>query len=499
MNSVLKNVAANFLGQGWAALMGICFVPLYLKFIGIEGYGLIGFFVILSSAMSMLDGGFGAVATKEASVYESASSLEKKKVILLLRSVEWVFWGIALTAGAVVILLAPLISNYWLDISPDKLDSVTQSLRVMGGALVLQFPIAFYYGALTGLQKQVELNIATSIFATFRSGGTVLVFWLVSPTVEWFFIWQCVINLLTVFILRIQLIHELAGWTDSVSFSLDTLRRLRGFAVGVGATNALAFLLMQADKIVLSKTLSLTDFGYYMLAWTLGTIAFRLISPVFNAYYPKIVASVASGSAVEAFGYYIRASQILSMLVIPFSVWIAFYSHQVLSLWTQDQHIAAAASGPLMILVLGTMIHSFMNMPYALQLAHGWTRFSVWQNFIAAVLVVPLTYYLAASYGLAGSAWPWLLLNIGFFTFCPPIVFKKLNIKPAKTWYIDAIFIPLVISVSLLYFFKGVFDLLAIDNPVVMLLSLGITYIAVALRLFVFSLDIRKITWRNAV
>lgn len=90
MNSVLKNVAANFLGQGWAALMGICFVPLYLKFIGIEGYGLIGFFVILSSAMSMLDGGFGAVATKEASVYESASSLEKKKVILLLRSVEWV-------------------------------------------------------------------------------------------------------------------------------------------------------------------------------------------------------------------------------------------------------------------------------------------------------------------------------------------------------------------------------------------------------------------------
>ncbi len=242
-----------------------------------------------------------------------------------------------------------------------------------------------------------------------------LVLWLVSPTVEWFFIWQCVINLLTVFILRIQLIRELAGWTDSISFSLDTLRRLRGFAVGVGATNALAFLLMQADKIVLSKTLSLTDFGYYMLAWTLGTIAFRLISPVFNAYYPKIVASVASGNAVEAFGYYIRASQILSMLVIPFSVWIAFYSHQVLTLWTQDQHIAAAASGPLMILVLGTMIHSFMNMPYALQLAHGWTRFSVWQNFIAAVLVVPLTYYLAASYGLAGSAWPWLLLNIGFF------------------------------------------------------------------------------------
>ena len=48
MDGALKNVAANILGLGWAALMGICFVPLYLKFIGVEGYDLIGFFVILS-------------------------------------------------------------------------------------------------------------------------------------------------------------------------------------------------------------------------------------------------------------------------------------------------------------------------------------------------------------------------------------------------------------------------------------------------------------------
>lgn len=499
MNSALKNVAANFLGQGWAALMGICFVPLYLKFIGVEGYGLVGFFVILSAAMTMLDGGFGAVATKEASVYGAASPTEKLQVIVLLRSVEWIFWLIALTAGTVVIFLAPVISYYWLDVTTSKLGAVTQSLRVMGVALVLQFPIAFYYGTLTGLQKQVDLNIATSIFATLRSAGAALVLWLISPTVEWFFIWQCVINVLTVFILRIQLVRALSGWKVSQSFSVDALRRLRGFAVGVGVTNALAFLLMQADKIVLSKTLSLTDFGYYMLAWTLGTIAFRLISPVFNAYYPRIVAAVASGNTVEAFGSYIRASQILSMLVIPFSVWIAIYSYPLLSLWTRDSAIATATSGPLMILVIGTMVHSFMHMPYALQLAHGWTRFSVWQNFIAAILVVPLTYYLASLYGLTGSAWPWLLLNVGFVVLCPPIVFRKLNIKPAKVWYLEAIIVPSVISVSTLCLFKVIYDALSDGKLIVMFLSLGVSHLLVALRLFVFRFDTRRVQWRNAL
>lgn len=169
MSALFKNISANFLGQGWIALMGICFVPLYLKFIGVEGYGLVGFFLILSSAMAMFDGGFGAVATREASTYETASTDDKKKVVLTLKSVECIFWTVAITLGTCITLLAPLIAEHWLTVSQEKIESVTQSLKIMGIALLLQFPIGFYYGSLIGLQKHVTLNSISSLFATTRA------------------------------------------------------------------------------------------------------------------------------------------------------------------------------------------------------------------------------------------------------------------------------------------------------------------------------------------
>lgn len=479
--------------------MGICFVPLYLKFIGVEGYGLVGFFIILSSAMTMFDGGFGAVATREASKYETATTAERLKVILTLKSVECIFWGVAITVGTGVILLAPMIAEHWLTVSPDKIQSVTQSLRIMGIALLLQFPIALYYGSLIGLQRHVTLNSISSFFATTRAAGAALVLWIVSPTVEAFLIWQAINSLATVFVLRMKLVNGLPEWKEADLFSLDIIQRLGGFAAGVGLTNILAFLLMQVDKIILSKILPLKDFGCYMLAWTVGSVAFRLISPIFNVYYPKLVSLVAAQNTADTFLTFTRASQVLSLLVIPFSLWVALYSHPLMLFWTQDETVATQANAPLMILAIGTMLYSFMQMPYALQLANGWTRFSVWQNATAVVFMVPLTYYLATHYGLNGSAWPWLILNVGYVAICSPIIFRKLKVKPASTWYAEAILLPAAIAFSSLLTMKVLFDTLAFNNLLTMAFSLGVTYILVGLRVFTFRVTGRKIEWRNTL
>ena len=47
--SVARNVVANFLGQGWTAVMNLAFIPVYIKFLGVEAYGLIGLFGLLQA------------------------------------------------------------------------------------------------------------------------------------------------------------------------------------------------------------------------------------------------------------------------------------------------------------------------------------------------------------------------------------------------------------------------------------------------------------------
>ena len=51
MSNLKANLLSNFLGQSWRAIMSLALVPIYVKYLGIEAYGLIGIFAILMSNM----------------------------------------------------------------------------------------------------------------------------------------------------------------------------------------------------------------------------------------------------------------------------------------------------------------------------------------------------------------------------------------------------------------------------------------------------------------
>ena len=497
MSGLLKNISANFVGQGWVALMGICFVPVYLKFIGVEGYGLVGFFLILSSALTLLDGGFGAAATREASVYGASSDEDKLRIILVLRSTEVIFWGVAFFCGLLIFLLAPFIVSHWLDVDVSKVESVTRVIRIMAGAILLQFPVPFYYGCFIGLQRQVLLNIYSSFFATVRSAGAALVLWLVSPSVESFFIWQCVVSLTTLLVIRVGVVRAVPGWSQSPVFSIYALKRLGHFATGMGVSNILSFALMQVDKIILSKLLSLRDFGYYMLAWTVGTIAFRLMSPIFNSYYPKMASHVELGEDGEVFRLLLRGSQLLSILVVPISLWIAIYSSDLLLFWTRDKEVAEVTAGPLSLIAIGTMFYSFMHMPYALQLARGRSKFSVWQNAVSLVFMAPLTYFLLVVYGLRGSGWPWLLMNVACVMIILPIVFSRLRVPGGMVWCSQVVVWPCLISFVVLWGGSILIAPLGSYKIFLSVIFLCLSFFLVVARFFILSLDWKKTRWRD--
>ena len=44
-----RNLIANYLGQCWVGVMSVVFIPLYIQYLGIEVYGLIGVFAVLTA------------------------------------------------------------------------------------------------------------------------------------------------------------------------------------------------------------------------------------------------------------------------------------------------------------------------------------------------------------------------------------------------------------------------------------------------------------------
>ena len=65
--SLKKNVIANYFGNGWAAIMGLVFIPVYIRFLGMEAYGLIGLYAFLQTALVIVDAGLSPTLSREMS------------------------------------------------------------------------------------------------------------------------------------------------------------------------------------------------------------------------------------------------------------------------------------------------------------------------------------------------------------------------------------------------------------------------------------------------
>ncbi len=44
---LIRNITANYISQFYVMLIGILMLPVYIRYIGVETYGLVGFFVML--------------------------------------------------------------------------------------------------------------------------------------------------------------------------------------------------------------------------------------------------------------------------------------------------------------------------------------------------------------------------------------------------------------------------------------------------------------------
>jgi O-antigen/teichoic acid export membrane protein len=443
--SLKKNTIANYLGQGWTALMGLAFIPIYIRYLGVEAWGLIGFMSMLQAWLTLLDMGLTPTLNREMARF-SAGGLNAQSIRNLLRSLEILYGGVALTVVLVVWLAAPWLVEHWLKIEHFPLQDVAQAISIMGLVLATRMIEQVYRGAMQGLQHQVWLNIAQGALATLRWGGAVGVLAWVSPTIAAFFLWQGLVSVLTIAVFAFQTYRWLPATPYRARFDSEGVKRIRRFAGGMAATTLLALLLTQVDKLLLSKLLSLEQFGYYMLAASVaGGLSF-LVSPLSTAISPRLTELVTRSDHAMLVATYHQGSQWMAAILIPPALLMAAFSEALLWAWTDDALLARRAAPLLSLLALGTMCNGFMHVPYMTQLAHGWTGFAVRVNIIAVAIIVPVIFWAVPRYGGVGAAWAWLVLNAGYVLIGMHFMHRKLLPAEKWRWYREAIFQPFIIG-----------------------------------------------------
>jgi O-antigen/teichoic acid export membrane protein len=443
-----KNFAANFIGGLWQALMALIFIPIYQNYMGMEAWALIGIFAMLQTVFGLLDMGLSSTLNREMARL-SILPHKEQEMRNLVRTLEAIYWCIAVFVGIATVSLSPVIAHHWIEAERLSSKAVEQAFLIMGFVIALQMPVGFYSGGLMGLQRQVLLNAINIVISTLRGAGAILILWLISPTIQAFFLWQIFISAINIFLLVLFLWRRLPRSDNKAVFQKQLLKGIWKFTAGMSGITVLAVILTQLDKVILSnkRMLSLEDYGYYTLASMVAMSLGRLIAPAFSSIYPRFTQLVSLNDQEGLRRFYHKSCQFMSVLILPAAVVIALFSYEIILLWTQDSIKAEKSHLVTSILICGTAMNGLMNFPFALQLAFGWTRLSVYKNIIAVIIFVPLIIYMTIHYGAVGAAFVWLVLNLGYVLLEIPIMHRRLLRSEKWRWYWQDVCIPLVVCV----------------------------------------------------
>lgn len=461
--------------------MNLAFVPLYIRYLGIEAYGLIGIYALLQAWLALLDMGMKPALGREMARF-SGGAHDSQSIRNLLRSVEVL--GLALAALIAVIIwnVSGWLASNWLKAENLPIPVVARAFTVMGIVTALRFVEDIYVSCLTGLELQVKQNIIIGLAATARGLGAVGVLAWISPTIEAFFLWQALVSVVTVALYAVAVYNALPPAPGPARASRTALRGIWHFAAGMMAITCLSLLLTQVDKILLSRLLSLKSYGYYALAGAVAGALSMVPGPVTAAFYPRFTALATIGNETASRVVYHQGAQLVTVLMGAAAVVLIVFRSRIMLLWTHDPEIVRYVAPLVAVLAAGTLMNGLMWIPYQMMLAHGWTSLSIKVNAAAVTVLVPAILWVVPRYGPIGAAWIWVTLNAGHVLLTISLMHRRLLRGEKWRWYRQDVGIPLAASICTALFCRELIpgQLNRIGESAALLVALGCVLLASA-------------------
>src|SRR5882672_156041 len=446
-SSLRRNIFANYASQVYAALIGIAMVPLYLKYMGIEAYGLVGFFATVQAWIQVVDFGLSPTLGREAAKFNAGvTTVESLNMFLRLLEIIFSIFGVV-----IIVLgwaLGFWVADSWLKL--DRLDptDVARCVGVVGIVLSLRLVSGVYRGGLLGLEHQVSANAIAIAVATLRSVVVVPILIWVSNSILTFFLFQLVVAVVEVVLLRTTLRRLLPG-SPVRKFQWAVLKEPIRFGRGLAFLTCMWVAISQADKLILSHMLPMQEYGGFILATTIALGTILVVSPLQQAILPRLTILAEQKEHGKLLQLYRKTTILLVALLAGIGGVMVAFPAQVLYAWTGDAAAASQAAEVLRWYAAGTCFMGAAAMSYLLQHARGDLSLHIKGNLACLFILIPAVIFSTLYYGAVGAAMAWATTNLFFLLCWTPIVHGKVLPEIRTTWLFRDVFPALAIASTL--------------------------------------------------
>lgn len=418
---IKRNIAANLIGGVLLTALTVVITPLQINILGIAAFGVVGFISTLQIAFTGFDFGLSSTVTRELAIDKTEN---KEGSIQLLQTASTIFWIVAILIGTLIALLSGEIAQRWFTAQTVDIALIEQSLQVIALYLALRWPVSLYTGVLIGLQRMDVLNVVKVATASLRLIGGVLVL-LTWRSLDSFLIWTAVNALIEVvsFLLICRWVHPSLPWKPGIS--LTDLRRVWRFSLTMNGLTILTILIVQADRLLVSRLLPLEDLGAYTLAYTAASIIPALIGAISTAVLPYLTEAYGAADKNILLRRYDTTSRFMMFATGMVTGYLIFFGEHLLALWV-NPNAAAEAAMSLALLASGFLGSAAASNAYQLTVASGRANLALRISVLTALPYAAVLYFLISWLGIVGAALAWFLLNLGYVAFLVPQVHREI-------------------------------------------------------------------------
>ena len=411
--SLKSNIAANYASQLFTTLIGIVLVPVYVRSMGSEAYGLVGFFSMLQAWFNLLDLGLTPTIARESARFHGGamSPLDFRR---LYRALSLIFIALAVLGGGAILVLADTITHRWLHLGNLPGADVVIAVQIMGICVALRWLGGLYRGVVSGAERLVWLSGFNAAIAALRFIGVLVSMqvWGYTPVV--FFWHQLAVALLEWAWLQRHcrsLLPHGRGLEEPIGWSFQPIQPLLRFALTIAFTSSVWVLVTQTDKLILSGILPLADYGHFTMAVLAASGVTIVTAPISTALLPRMARLFAEGQLDELRRLYDNSAQLVCVIAGTLAVTLVVCTEPLLYAWTGDRALTEATAPVLRLYAIGNGLLALGAFPYYLQYARGELRYHLIGNIGLVVLLVPASVLAATHAGAVGAGWVWVGMN----------------------------------------------------------------------------------------
>lgn len=480
--SLKRNILANYVGQLYVTLIGILLVPMYVKYMGAEAYGLVGFYAMLQAWFMLLDMGLTPTMARETARFQGGA-IDALSLRRLLRALEGIFIGVALLGAAAMMLGSNFIATSWLKVQQLPLNEVQNAIIQIAMIVALRWVCGIYRGAINGFEQMVWLNGLNIFIATARFALIIPFLIYVSATPTYFFSYQLVVAVIEVAVLVTQAYRLMpkVDTSKTIPWAWQPLREVLKFSLTIAFTSAVWVLVTQTDKLILSGLIPLTDYAYFILAVLVASGIMVISGPISGALLPRLTKLNAEGDEAGLIRLYRNATQMVAVIAIPAALVLAFFPEPVLWAWTGNAEIAHKVAPVLTLYALGNGILALAAFPYYLQFAKGDLKLHLIGNVLFVAIFIPLLFWATGKYGMIGAGYAWITANLLPFIVWLPFVHRRFVKGLHIQWLLHDVLPTMAVSITVAFILRQMIVWPESQFSVVMIIaivSIGIYIVA---------------------